>query len=151
MTKFQPYSCPTLITNKTKGCTKIKQYNCRLMIDRKGTCQNWCALWKLCMSSKVNISLSHLHDLFLALALVVLLRILTLGRLLISGTSPGEVRKTSANETTVVTICAVELLIIWSWPKLLLLVIWPWPRLLLLRHRRSNGSLLLGWPENPSA
>jgi hypothetical protein len=68
-----------------------------------------------------------LYDLLLALALalVVLLRILTLGRLLISGTSPGKVCKTSANEATVVTIRTVGLLIIWPWPKLLLLVIWP--------------------------
>ena len=80
----------------------------------------------------VNLALSHLHDLLLALALVVLLRVLTLGRLLISGKSPGEVQKTSANEATVVAICTVELLIIWPWPKLLLLIIWPWPKLLLL-------------------
>ena len=121
------------------------------MIDRKGTCHNWCALWKLYKSSKVNLSLLYLHDLLLALALVVLLRVLTLGRLLILGTSPGKVIESSTSEATIVAIRTVELLIIWSWPELLLLVIWSWPRLLLLRHRRSNGSLLLGWPENPSA
>ena len=133
------------------GCTRIKQYNYWLMIDRKGTCHNWCALWKLCKSSKVNLALLHLHDLLLALAQVVLLRALTLGRLLISGTSPGKVIETSTSEATIVAIRMVELLITWSWPELLLLVIWPWPRLLLLKHRRSNGSLLLGWPDNPSA
>ena len=82
------------------------------MINRKGPRHNWCALWKFCKSSKVNLSLSYLHDLLLALALVVLLRILTLDRLLISRTSPGEVRETSTNEATIVATCTVGLLII---------------------------------------
>ena len=142
------------------GCTRIKQYNCRLMIDRKGTRHNWCALWKFCKSSEVNPPLSDLHNLLLALALVVLLQVLTLDRLLISGTSPDEVCKTSANEAMVVATRTIGsliiwpkllLLIIWPWPKHLRLVIWSWPRLLLLRHRRSDYSLLLGWPENPLA
>ena len=114
------------------GCTRIKQYNRRPMIDRKGTRHNWCALRKFSNSSKVNLSLSYLHDLLLALALIVLLRVMTLGKLLISGTSPGKVRKTSTLEATVVASCTVGLLIIWPWPKLLLLIIWPWPKLLLL-------------------
>ena len=71
--------------------------------------------------------MSHLHNLLLALALalVVLLRVLTLGRLLILGTSLGEVCKTSANEAMVVIIYMIGVLIIWPWPKLLLLIIWP--------------------------
>src|SRR6185436_15854314 len=121
------------------------------MIDIECTRHNWCAFWKFCKSSKINLSLSHLHNLLLALALVVLLRVLTLGRLLISRTSPGEVCKTSANEATVVAIRMIGLLIILPWPKLLLLITWPWPRLLLLRHRRFSCSLLLGWPKNSSA
>ena len=118
------------------GCTRIKWYNCRLMIDRKGTRHNWCALRKFCKSSKVNLPLPDLHDLLLTLALVVLIRILTLGRLLVSGAIPGEVRRTSTSKASVVTISTVGLL-----------KIWPWPRLLLLRHRRSSCSLLLGWPK----
>ena len=140
LTRFQSYSFPTFITNKTMGCTRIKQYNCRFMIDRKCTRHNWCALRKFRKSSEVNLPLPDLHDLSLAFTLVILLQILTLGRLLISGTSPGKVRKTSTLEATVVASCTVGLLIIW-----------PWPRLLLLRHRRSDCSLLLGWPKNPSA
>ena len=120
--------------------SRIKQYNCRLMIDRKCTRHNWCALRKFGKCSKVDLPLSDLHDLFLTLALVVLIRILTLGRFLILGAIPGEVRRTFAGKATVVTIHTVGLL-----------KIWPWPRLLLLRHRRSNCSLLLGWPENPFA
>ena len=96
------------------GCTKIKQYNCRLMIDRKCTRHNWCTLRKFSKSSEVNLSLPDLHNLLLALALVVLLQVLTLGMLLVSGTSPSEVLKTSASEATVVTIRTVRLLIIWS-------------------------------------
>ena len=122
------------------GCTRIKQYNCRFMMDRKCTRHNLCALRKFSKSSKVDISLPDLHDLLLTHALVVLIRILTLGRLLVSGAITGKVRRTSASEATVVTVSTIGLL-----------KIWPWPRLLLLRHRRSSCSLLLGWPENPSA
>ena len=86
------------------GCTSIKQYNCRLMMDRKYTRHNWCALRKFSKSSKVDLPLSDLHNLLLTLALVVLTRILTLGRLLVSGAIPGEVRRTSAGIATVVTI-----------------------------------------------
>ena len=66
-------------------CTRIKQYNCRLMMDRKCTRHNWCVLQKFSNSSKVDLSLPDLHDLLLTLALVVLIRILTWGRLLVSG------------------------------------------------------------------
>ena len=55
------------------------------MINREYTRHNWCALQKFSKSSKVDISLPDLHDLFLTLALVVLIIILTWGRLLISG------------------------------------------------------------------
>ena len=96
------------------GCTRMKQYNCRLMMDRKCTRHNWCALRKFSKSSKVDLSLPDLHDLLLTHALVVLIRILTLGRLLVSGTSPSKVLKISASEATVVTIRTVRLLIIWS-------------------------------------
>ena len=140
MSKFQSYSCSTFITNKTMGCTRIKQYNCRLVIDRKCTRHNWCALRKFSKSSEVNISLPDLHDWLFTLALVILIRILTLGRLLVSGAIPSEVRRTSAGKVAVVTI--------WTIGRL---NTWPWPRLLLLRHRRSSCSLLLRWPENPSA
>ena len=99
-------------------------------MDRKGTRHNWCALRKFSKSSEVNLSLPDLHNLLFSLALVVLLRILTMSRLLVLGTSPGEVRRTSASEATIVAIRTVGLLINW-----------PWPRLLLLRHRRSDRSL----------
>ena len=89
---------------------------------------------------KLIFSLPHLHNLLLALALVVLFQVLTLGRLLGSGAIPGEVRRTSTSKPTVVAICTVGLL-----------NIWPWPRLLLLRYRRHDCSLLLGWLDNPSA
>jgi hypothetical protein len=82
------------------------------MIDRKYTRHNWFALREFSKSSEVNLSLPDLHDLLFTLALVVLLRILTLDRLLISRTSPGEVRETSANEATIVATCTVGLLII---------------------------------------
>ena len=140
MSKFQSYSCSTFITNKTMGCTRIKQYDCRLMINRKDIRHNWCALREFSKSSKVDFPLFDLHDLLFTLAFIVLIRILTLGRLLISGTIPSEMRMTSASEATVITIHPVGLL-----------KAWPWSRLLLLRHRRSSCSLLLGWPENPSA
>ena len=133
------------------GCARIKKYNCRLMIDRECTRHDWYALQKFSKSSKVDFPLSDLHNLLFFLALVVLTSILSLGRLLVTGTIPGEVCRTSASEATIITIRTAGLLSIWPWPKLLLLIIWPWPRLLLLRHRRSNCSLLLGWPENPSA
>ena len=110
------------------------------MMDRECTRHNWCTLRKFSKSSKVDLPLPDLHDLLFTLALVVLIRILTLGRLLVSGTIPGEVRRTSTSKATVVTIHTVRLL-----------KAWPWPRLLLLRHRRSSCSLLLRWPENPSA
>ena len=122
------------------GCTRIKQYNGRLMINRKGTRHNWCALREFSKSSKVDFPLFNLHDLLFTLALIVLIRILTLGRLLISGAIPSEMRRTSTSEATVITIHPVGLL-----------KAWPWSKLLLLRHRRSSYSLLLGWPENPSA
>ena len=122
------------------GCTRIKQYNYRLTIDRKCTCHDWCALRKFSKSSKLDLPLLDLHDLLFTLALVVLIRILTLGRFLISGTIPGKVCRTSAGIAKVVTIWTIGLL-----------HIWPLPRLLLLRHRRSSYSLLLGWPENRSA
>ena len=109
-------------------------------MDRECTRQNWCALRKFSKSSKVDLPLPDLHDLLLTLALVVLIKILTLGRFLVSGAIPGDVHRTSASEATVVPIHTVGLLNTWSWP-----------RLLMLRHRRSNRSLLLGWPENPFA
>ena len=110
------------------------------MINREYTRHNWSALWKFSKNGKVDLPLFDLHDLLFTLALIVLIRILTLGRLLVSGAITGKVRRTSASEATVVTVSTVGLL-----------KIWPWPRLLLLRHRRSSCSLLLGWPENPSA
>ena len=111
------------------------------MINREYTRHNWCVPWEFSESGKIDPSLLNLQHLLLAFVLVgVLIRILTLGRLLISGAIPGEVRRISTSKATVVTIHTVGLL-----------KIWPWPRLLLLRHRRSSCSLLLGWPENPSA
>ena len=92
------------------GCTRIKQYNCGLMMNRECTHHDWCALRKFSKSSKVDLSLPNLHDLLLALALVVMISILALGRLLVSGTSPGEVRRTSASIATVVTIWTIGLL-----------------------------------------
>ena len=91
-------------------CTRIKQYNCRLMIDRKCTRHNWCALRKFSKSSKIDFPLFDLHDLLFALALVVLLQVLILGRILISGTSPGKVIETSTSEATIVAIRTVGLL-----------------------------------------
>ena len=110
------------------------------MSDRKYTRHNWGVLWEFSKGGKVDLPLPDLHDLLLTLALVVLIRILTLGRLLVSGAIPGKVRRTSTSKAMVIAIWTVGLL-----------NIWPWPRLLLLRHRRSNRSLLLGWPENPFA
>ena len=110
------------------------------MIDRKGARHNWRAFWEFSKGSKIEFPLFDLHNLLFTLALIVLIRILTLGRLLISGAIPGKVCRTSTSKAAVVTIHTVGLL-----------KIWPWPRLLLLRHRRSGCSLLLGWPKNPSA
>ena len=93
------------------------------MINRKGTRHNWCALRKFSKSSKVDLPLPNLHDLLLALALVVLISILALGRLLVMGTMPGEVHRTSASEATIITIRTAGLLSIWPWSKLLLLII----------------------------
>ena len=93
------------------GCTRIKQYNCRPMMDRECTRHNWCALRKFSKSSKIDLPLLDLHNLLLALALVVLIRILALGRLLVSGAIPGEVRRTSTSKAMVVTIHTVGLLI----------------------------------------
>ena len=84
--------------------TRIKQYDCRLMTDRECTCHNWCALQKFSKSSKVDLPLPDLHDLLLPLALVVLIRILTLGKLLVSGAIPGEVRRTSTSKAMVIAI-----------------------------------------------
>ena len=67
------------------GGTRIKQYDCRLMMNRKYTRHNWCALRKFSKNGKVNLPLPDLQDLLLTLALVVLIIILTWGRLLISG------------------------------------------------------------------
>jgi len=55
-------------------------------------------------SSEVNLSLPDLHDWLFTLALVILIRILTLSRLLISGTIPGKVRRTSASEAAIIVI-----------------------------------------------
>ena len=95
------------------GCTKIKLYDCRLMINIKGTRHNWCALREFSKSSKVDFPLFDLHDLLFTLALIVLIRILTLCRLLISGAIPGEVRKTYTSKATVVTIHPIGLLKTW--------------------------------------
>ena len=73
-------------------------------MDRECTRHNWCALRKFSKSSKVDLPLPDLHDLLLTLALVVLIRILTLGRLLVSGAIPGEVRRTSTSKATVIAI-----------------------------------------------
>ena len=93
------------------GGTRIKQYDCRLMMNREYTRHNWCALRKFSKSSKVDLPLPDLHDLLFTLALIVLIRILTFGRLLVSGAIPGEVRRTSTSKATVVTIHTVGLLI----------------------------------------
>ena len=122
------------------GCTRIKQYDCRLMINRECTRHNRCALQKFSKSSKVDLPLLDLHNLLFTLALVVLIRILTLSRFLVLEAIPDEVCMTSTSKATVVTVHTVRLL-----------KTWPWPRLLLLRHMRSSCSLPLGWPENPSA
>ena len=80
------------------------------MIDRKSPRHNWCTLREFCKSGEIDLSLSHLHNLLFALALVVLLRVLILSRLLISGTSPGEEIETSTSEATIVAIHTVGLL-----------------------------------------
>ena len=80
------------------------------MIDRECTRHDLGALRKFSKSSKVDLPLPDLHNLLFALALVVLIRIPALGRLLVSGTSPGEVRRTSASIATVVTIWTIGLL-----------------------------------------
>ena len=95
------------------SCTRIKQYNYRLMIDRKSTRHNWCALWKFSKSSKINLPLFNLHDLLFTLALIILVGILALGRLLVSGAILGEVRWASTSEATVITVSTVGLLKIW--------------------------------------
>ena len=92
------------------GYTRIKQYNCRLMIDRKCTRHYWCALWKFSKSSKVDLPLPDLHNLLFALALVVMIRILTLGRLLVSGAIPDEVLSTSVGIAMIVAIWTAGLL-----------------------------------------
>ena len=95
------------------SCTRIKQYNCRVMIDRECTRHNWCALRKFSKSGKVDLPLFDLHDLLFTLALAVLTRILTLGRLLVLGAIPSEVRRTSTSKAAVVAIHTVGLLKIW--------------------------------------
>ena len=74
------------------------------MMDRKCTRHNWCALRKFRKSSKVDLPLPDLHDLLLTLALVILIRILPLGRFLVSGAISGEVHRTSASKP----ICLME-------------------------------------------
>ena len=57
-------------------------------------------------SAAAPFPLFDLHDLLFTLALVVLIRILTLGRLLVSWAIPGKVRRTSTSKATVVTVDA---------------------------------------------
>ena len=52
-------------------------------MDRKGTCRDWCTLWKLCKGGEINPSLSDLNSLPPSFVLVILIcilaRISTLG------------------------------------------------------------------------
>ena len=50
------------------------------------------------------------NDLLFTLALIILIRILTLGRLLVSGAIPGKVRRTSTSKAAIVTIHTIGLL-----------------------------------------
>ena len=88
------------------GCTRIRQYDCRLMINREYTRHNWCAFREFSKSSKIDFPLFDLHNLLFTLALFVLISILALGRLLVTGTIPGKVRRTSTSKATVVTVDA---------------------------------------------
>ena len=65
-------------------------------------------------SSKIDLPLPDLHNLLLALALVVLIIIFTLGRFLISGAIPDKVLNTSAGIAMVVAIWTTGLLNIWT-------------------------------------
>ena len=96
------------------GCTRIKQYNYRPMMDRECTRHNWCALRKFSKSSKIDLLLFNLHDLLFTLALIILVGILALGRLLVSGAIPDEVLSTSAGIATIVAIWTAGLLNIWT-------------------------------------
>ena len=68
---------PKFSTNETTGCTRIKQYNCRRVMDRKCTCHHRCSFKKLCKHGEINLPLFDLNGLLLALVLIVLTRILT--------------------------------------------------------------------------
>ena len=72
-----------------------------------------CAFREFSKSSEINLSLPDLHDSLFTFALVVMIRILTLGRLLVSGAIPDEVLSTSACIATIVAIWTVGLLNIW--------------------------------------
>ena len=73
-------------------------------MDRKGTCRDWCTLWKLCKGGEINPSLSDLNSLPPSFVLVILICILTLVL------APGlwafwsEVSQTSTIETTIPVI-----------------------------------------------
>ena len=50
------------------------------------------------------------NDLLFTLALIILIRILTLGRLLVLGAILGEVRRASTSEATIITVFTIGLL-----------------------------------------
>jgi hypothetical protein len=53
------------------SCTRIKKYNCGLIVYSKCTHHEWCTLRKFGESCKIHPPLANLHNLLLALALAV--------------------------------------------------------------------------------
>jgi hypothetical protein len=111
-------------------------------MNRKCTRHDGGSIRKFRKGCEVNSPLPDLHHWLLALALVLLIRILPLERLLGPRTIFDEVVRTTAIETAIGATPLLKQLIIWLWAKLLRL---------LWRHWRSVSSWLLRWPENQSA
>jgi hypothetical protein len=110
-------------------------------MNRKYTRHDGGSIRKFRKGGEVDSPLPDLHHWPLALALVILIRILPLERLLGPRTISDEVTRTRAIETAISAASLLKLLSIWPWAKLLRL---------LWRHWRSISSLLLGWPEDKS-
>jgi hypothetical protein len=51
------------------SCTRIKKYNCGLMVYNESTRHYWCTLGQFGESCEIHPPLADLHNLLLALAL----------------------------------------------------------------------------------
>jgi hypothetical protein len=104
-------------------------------MNRKSTRHDRRSIRKFRKGGEVDSPLPDLYHWSLALALIILIRILPLERLLGPRTISDEVIRTPAIETAISAASLLKLLSIWPWAKLLRL---------LRRHWRSISSLLLG-------